>query len=91
MVYRTESPAMSSDSADEARTFVLAQGLLSVRFQYLEAEGDWVDEWDSRGKDRQGGLPEAVKISLSVRNPLNDEQPLQFMTAVRLPVSSAGP
>lgn len=63
-------------SAEDPRSFVLAEGLYSILFRFRTEEGEWVDEWDSTQLVRSGKLPTAVEVAISTAPAPGDEDGL---------------
>jgi prepilin-type N-terminal cleavage/methylation domain-containing protein len=77
-------------SAEDPRSFVLAEGLHSILFRFRTEEGEWVDEWDSTQLVRSGKLPTAVEVAISTApapgdaDLLLDEEPPAFVRMIVL-------
>ena len=86
VLYRTDTPELAEESADESAGLPLCDGLYSVNFTYYDADGgehrDWVldDDFDE-------AAPALVFILIEFINKSNPELPYKFMTKVMLPIS----
>ncbi|MFC1709095.1 type II secretion system protein J [Candidatus Omnitrophota bacterium] len=68
---------------------IMAIGVLSVDFSYLDKEGNWRQEWDSRiGGEQEGVPPQAVRVSFAIENTDFTEGREIFETMVELPISN---
>jgi general secretion pathway protein J len=64
---------------------VLADGLQSVTFAYMDDAGELYENWDSDADEFKGVLPRMVNVSLQFINPENPDAPLTFVTSVAIP------
>jgi hypothetical protein len=60
--------------------------LASVKFSYLDAEGEETEDWDPSSAD---DIPKLVSIAIEFLNPSNPETPLKFATSVALQARGA--
>jgi hypothetical protein len=58
---------------DDERSHVLGEGLSGFHMRFLDAEGEWVDTWDSTQLVQSSTLPVAVEISFDMGEPTGDE------------------
>ena len=66
---------------------VLADGLQSVTFTYLDDNGEEYENWDTDAEEFRGRLPRMVTVSLQFLNSENPDAPLTFVTGVDIPVN----
>jgi len=68
--------------------FVLAEGIKSFNVEYYdERKIDWGKEWHSERPDWQWKLPQAVRITLTFRNPIVEGKEVIFSTSIPIPLS----
>lgn len=60
---------------------VLARSVTSLKLEYRDAQGAWADSWDSK---TVGGLPTAVRVELTVREPGRGERTTSFVVPLAL-------
>jgi general secretion pathway protein J len=60
---------------------VLARSVTALKLEYRDAEGVWSDRWDGRDA---GGLPTAVRVGLTVRDPGRGERASSFVVSLVL-------
>lgn len=61
-------------SPDDPRARMMADGVVDFAVYFLDAEGEWVDEWDSSQMLDSSELPTAVEIRVALA-PLNPDDP----------------
>lgn len=81
---RSEQPEFVEVS-EEIGGMPLCDGLQTIKFTYLNDDGESHDSWDSDSEDFAGILPNMVSITLEFLNFENPEKPLTFMTSIVLP------
>lgn len=65
VLYHREAPRIDEEPDEQGVIWPLAYNVRSLKFRYLDqANGEWKDEWDSRGPDTPYRLPRAVEIGL---------------------------
>ena len=66
---------------------VIATSVENLTFSYLDENGNWLENWDSRqGAKQQGISPQAVKIYFEVENNDLVDKKEVFETIVELPI-----
>lgn len=83
-------PGAQQDGADEeGEGFILSDKLRSVEFNYIDAEGESGEDWDSTvedgDEDAVRSLPVAVECTLTYWLDIEEETYLSFSTRVFLP------
>jgi len=58
---------------DDDRSFVLGEGLSGFTLRFLDAEGEWVEAWDSTQLTQSSTLPVSIEISFDMGPPEGDE------------------
>lgn len=86
VLLRLEVPEFSNFQAENAG-LVLADGLQSVTFTYLDDNGEDYENWDSDAEEFRGRLPRMVTVFLRFRNSENPDAPMTFVTGVEIPVN----
>jgi general secretion pathway protein J len=83
---------VSGDKPDQTRKsdggFIICKNLDAFRLTFYDSAGAETDTWDSSSAqgNRQGDVPEMIKIELFLKNPADEEKPYKFMSRVFLPV-----
>ncbi len=73
------------DTYDSKKT--MAINILGLNFSYLDKQGSWLDEWDSRqGGEQEEDPPQAIKISFDIENNDFPDKKETFETVVELPI-----
>ncbi|MFC1646090.1 type II secretion system protein J [Candidatus Omnitrophota bacterium] len=68
---------------------IIAVKIISLTFSYLDREGNWLDDWDSRIGGQQEKLPpQAIKINFAIENTDYPDNKEVFETVVELPIRS---
>lgn len=73
VLWRWRSPRPPSEAArsfpgpGDAGAMRIAVGIADFGVRWLDAEGNWLDEWDSTFLPPEQALPEAVEISVQMR------------------------
>lgn len=62
---------------------ILCANVRALKFEYLDAEGEPFEEWDSSSSDRNFATPRAVRIRLELDAPTG---PAVYQTVVTLPL-----
>jgi general secretion pathway protein J len=83
MLYRTDRLKVEEAPEEGTGGLLLCEGLASVGFTYIDAEGEEYEDWEGSEK----GVPRVVSVSLAFVNPSDVENPLRFVTSVALPLS----
>jgi general secretion pathway protein J len=86
VLLRSEFPEFTDAQAENAG-LVLADGLQSVTFTYLDENGEEYENWDTEAEEFSGRLPRMVTVSLQFLNSENPDAPLTFVTGVEIPVN----
>jgi type II secretory pathway component PulJ len=65
---------------------VIAEGVLKFNVEYWDLKkGVWTESWDSTQRARLNTLPRAVRITLTIPNPINPEnEPVDFRSVALL-------
>ncbi len=101
-LWRRSSPNISPDALEGGTGGLreeLAQGVAALRFEYSDGY-DWYDTWgdvEGRGKAETSaryhpnlsGMPDAVRITLSLEAGTTNEPPMVFQTVARLNLAPA--
>ena len=70
----------------------MALRILEVEFSYLDKEGNWLEEWDSRiGGAQEREPPQAVRFSFAIENLDTEDKKEIFETMVELPIRTKYP
>lgn len=65
-LWRRVNPIIDEDAERRGRKAVLCENVRGLDIEYWDAvKEEWVDEWDAQRPERQGVLPERVKLSLT--------------------------
>lgn len=73
VLWRWRSPRPPSEVAqdfpgpDDPGSMRVAVGIAAFGIRWLDAEGSWLDEWDSTFAPPEQAMPEAVEISIQMR------------------------
>lgn len=73
-------PADEPFGEDGARA-VLARSVTAFKAEYRDGQGAWADRWDPRNA---GGLPSAVRVVFTVREPGHAEKTATFVVPIAL-------
>jgi general secretion pathway protein J len=78
-----------TDEPETNKGFLLCDGLQEVQFFYHEINGQQQDNWDSqdiaKSDTNAQKLPDRIEINLLFTNPVAEDQPIGFKTAVTFP------
>jgi general secretion pathway protein J len=90
ILYRQERQPWGGEETSEGGEggLPLCERLASVRFSYLDAEGEETEDWDPSSEDE---MPKLVSIAIEFLNPSDPETPLKFATSVALQARGAKP
>lgn len=84
VLMRREATQVDKEPQLGGRAYPLLKGVRSVRFQYLPEESDeYKGEWDTKSVSSGNKLPRAVKITLEVYMP-EEEEPRTYSTLAPL-------
>ncbi len=86
LLLRSESAEFIEEFEDRGG-LVLADGLQSITFAYMDNGGELYENWDSDADEFKGVLPRMVTVTLQFINPENPEAPLTFVTSVAIPAN----
>jgi type II secretory pathway pseudopilin PulG len=65
----------------------IAVDVMGLNFSYLDKDGSWRSDWDSRlGGQQEKSPPQAIKISLEIKNTDSTDGKEVFETIVELPI-----
>ena len=73
-------PSEASDGfpdSNDSGAMRIALGVSEFGVRFLDAEGNWVDEWDSNYQPPEQALPEAAEISLALFRKARDGEALE--------------
>lgn len=66
---------------------IMAVNILGLTFSYLDKQGNWVDNWDSRiGGQQEKLAPQAIRINFAIENTDYPDNKEVFETVVELPI-----
>jgi hypothetical protein len=90
ILYRRDRPRWGKDEVPEEGEggLALCERLASVKFSYLDTEGEETEDWDPSSEDE---IPKLVSIAIEFLNPSDPEIPLKFATRVALQARGAKP
>jgi len=90
ILYRRERPQWGEEEASEEGEsgLPLCERLASVKFSYLDAEGEETEDWDPSSEDE---IPKLVSVAIEFLHPSDPETPLKFATSVALQARGAKP
>lgn len=88
LLYRKELPAHSTDEGKDFPGLLLCDNLQEVAFDYLNADGQDVEQWEIQEDQTQDttSLPRLITITLRFKDGKNDEAGTMFKTSLTLPV-----
>ncbi|MAG34439.1 MAG: hypothetical protein CL908_26510 [Deltaproteobacteria bacterium] len=67
-------PARGFPSSDEVGAMRITSGISDFGIRFLDAEGSWLEDWDSTFEPPEAAIPEAAEISLALyRKPRRGE------------------
>ncbi|MFH1652660.1 MAG: type II secretion system protein GspJ [Pseudomonadota bacterium] len=88
---RVEQPWLDSTSEVEGREYVVSQRIKTFDLEYYDPrKEEWVKEWNSESVDWKNILPHAVRVSISMVDPNDEEREINLKTAYLLPLSGIG-
>jgi hypothetical protein len=84
LTYR-EDAIPDAENTEGGVVYELCRSLYGINFRYWDPEKEeWIDDWDSRAPEReQAPLPQAVEITLILRDDRNQELIFQTKVMVR--------
>lgn len=88
-LWRSDVPGSSHDESKKAEGgFIICKNIEAFNLTFYDSAGRENDSWDSSSAqgNKQGEVPESIKIELFLVNPADSEKPYKFMTRVLLPV-----
>ena len=89
-LFRSDTTEFEQKKRENPEGSILCEDLFSLDFQYIDHLGKSHNEWDSTQDPFKNKLPVIVSITLEFLNKSrNDEPPLRFETAVKLPIAKA--
>ena len=89
---RVEVPWLDGSVEVEGRSFVLVPEIETFNLEYYDHRQDeWVNEWNTEQTGWSGKLPWAVRITLSIPDPDDEEETIAFSTGVSLALSESAP
>ena len=66
-------------------TATLLEKVVGLNFRYYNAQkGEYADTWDSTKSDNLNKLPRAVEMTLTIKDPVNDETTIKYQTTTLL-------
>jgi general secretion pathway protein J len=82
-LYRRSWPIIDEEAERRGVRQVLCENVKSLDFQFWDAaKSEWVDEWDSSRPERNGILPERIRITLVIFDEEAKEK--KFVTQTRV-------
>lgn len=88
---RIETPWLDDETEVKGTPLVLAENIRDFDLEYYDdRKEEWGKVWNTETIDYTGRLPRAVRITLSIPDPDDEEKSITFKTMVLLPMS-AGP
>lgn len=82
-LYRRSNPIIDDEAERRGTRQVLCENVKKLEFQYWDAQkNEWVEEWDSSKPERNGVLPERVKLALTIVDAEGKEK--QYSTQTRI-------
>ncbi len=88
VLYRADTPLHETLPEENTGGLVLCESIHTINLTYYDAEGDEYDRWDSSDDFFPNTLPARVSIRLQLIDSSDPETPLQFETAVALPMAA---
>lgn len=86
---RREDVWLDDTSDVKGPAAVVARGLRSIEMEYYdERKFEWGREWDTEKVGWQWKLPQAVKITITFPNPVDETKDVVLSTSVVLPMSA---
>lgn len=84
-LWRRVNPIIDEDAERRGIKAVLCENVRSLDFSYWDAaKEEWVDEWDASRAERQGVLPERIRIKLTIVDAEAQEKTFTTQTQVML-------
>lgn len=84
-LWRRVNPIIDEDAERRGQRAVLCENVKQLEFEYWDAQKEeWVDEWDASKPERNGVLPERVRISLVIVNHENQEERYTTQTPIMM-------
>ncbi|MEK6201738.1 MAG: type II secretion system GspH family protein [Desulfobulbaceae bacterium] len=90
-LFRLDKPfrPVENEDPDTSKGLLLCDGLQEVRFLYHSHDQGQQDNWDSKEIEKSDTnaqrLPDRIEITLLFMNPVPDDKPIRFTTAVTFP------
>jgi type II secretion system protein J len=86
---RRESPVIDNKSDEGGESFPIARGIKKFNLEYYDSsKQEWLGSWNSKDPATIDKLPRAARITLSFYDPKDENEELNFVTSVMLPLSS---
>jgi len=95
ILMRRESTVVDKNLQEGGRSFAMLEGISDVQFEYFDSKGgesqkgEWKKTWDTKSTDAAGRLPRAVRITVELPMP-GQEQKAKF-TGIALIEMNKGP
>lgn len=87
-LYRGVNPILDEDAERRGVREVLCENVKSFQLEYWDSvKQEWTDEWDASRPERNGVLPERVRLSLEIVDDRGQDVKLSTQTQVMLPRS----
>lgn len=84
-LYRRHYPLIDEELERKGVRQVLCENVKKLEFQYWDSvKNEWIDEWDTSRPERNGVLPERVKISLVIVDEEGKDRTYTTQTRVML-------
>lgn len=66
-LWRRVNPIIDVDAERRGRKAVLCENVRGFQLEYWDAvKNEWVDEWDTNSAERNGVMPERIKVELTI-------------------------
>ena len=86
---RTETPWLDAETEVKGVPLVLAENVRDFDLEYYDdRKEEWGKVWNTETIDYMARLPRAVRITLALPDPDDEEKSITFRTVVLLPLSS---
>ncbi len=83
---RRENRWLGKSLVEGGSSAVLAEGVLGFNLEYWNSKNkEWEKEWDSTGRLHLNSMPDAVRVTLTMVNPIHpDDEGIPFITVALL-------
>jgi general secretion pathway protein J len=84
-LWRRSNPLIDEDAERRGHKAVLCENVRGLDLEYWDAaKEEWVDEWDASRVERQGVLPERIKVTLTIVDDQAQEKKFSTQSRVML-------